>query len=86
MAPPSSLIIATQAVQRLVKEETYYHKEQAQQEARINKLQEDIANNSPDLDSNAEYVLKQEVFTLPYPFTHPSSKHSNVEFFGELTL
>ncbi|KAL1839155.1 hypothetical protein VTJ49DRAFT_1811 [Mycothermus thermophilus] len=60
MAPPTQLAIATQAVNRLVKEESYYHKEQASQEKRIQKLEEDIKNNSPDLDSNAEYILKQE--------------------------
>lgn len=62
MAPPSPLAIATQAVQRLVKEESYYHKEQASQEQRIAKLEETIANDGPDLDSNSEYVLKQEVW------------------------
>lgn len=61
MAPPSALNIATQSVNRLVKEESYYHKEQTSQEARIKKLQDEIAANSPDLDSNAPYVLKQEV-------------------------
>lgn len=61
MAPPTPLVIATQAVNRLVKEESYYHKEQASQEKRIKKLEEDIENNVPDLDSNAEYMLKQEV-------------------------
>ncbi|KAH6634352.1 tubulin binding cofactor A [Chaetomium sp. MPI-SDFR-AT-0129] len=60
MAPPTPLAIATQAVNRLVKEESYYHKEQASQEKRINKLEEDIENNSPDLDTNSEYILKQE--------------------------
>jgi tubulin-specific chaperone A len=65
MAPPSALAIATQAVQRLVKEESYYHKEQASQEGRIKKLEDDIAAGSPDLDSNAEYVLKQEVSCFP---------------------
>jgi Tubulin binding cofactor A. len=61
MAPPSPLVIATQALNRLVKEESYYHKELASQEKRIKKLEDDIASNSPDLDSNAEYILKQEV-------------------------
>lgn len=61
MAPPSSLIIAAQAVNRLVKEESYYHKEQENQDKRIAKLEDDIAANSPDLDDNAEYILKQEV-------------------------
>jgi hypothetical protein len=65
MAPPTPLAIATQAVNRLVKEESYYHKEQANQEKRIKKLAEDIENNSPDLDSNAEYILKQEVRHSP---------------------
>ncbi|KAH6853711.1 tubulin binding cofactor A [Chaetomium sp. MPI-CAGE-AT-0009] len=60
MAPPTPLAIATQAVNRLVKEESYYHKEQASQEKRIKKLEEDIENNSPDLDTNADYILKQE--------------------------
>ncbi|SPQ18146.1 78947503-a59f-40e1-9e61-1112fd28ad02 [Thermothielavioides terrestris] len=64
MAPPTPLAIATQAVNRLVKEESYYHKEQANQEKRIKKLEEDIENNSPDLDSNAEYILKQEKTAL----------------------
>ncbi|KAL2124532.1 hypothetical protein VTJ04DRAFT_897 [Mycothermus thermophilus] len=64
MAPPTPLAIATQAVNRLVKEESYYHKEQASQEKRIQKLEEDIKNNSPDLDSNAEYILKQEKTAL----------------------
>ncbi|KAK0631690.1 tubulin binding cofactor A [Immersiella caudata] len=64
MAPPSALAIATQAVQRLVKEESYYHKEQASQETRIKKLEEDIAAGGANLDSNAEYVLKQEKTAL----------------------
>ncbi|KAL2022661.1 hypothetical protein VTK56DRAFT_4742 [Thermocarpiscus australiensis] len=64
MAPPTPLAIATQSVNRLVKEESYYHKEQANQEKRIKKLQEDIDANSPDLDSNAEYILKQEQTAL----------------------
>ncbi|KAL2154866.1 hypothetical protein VTH82DRAFT_3542 [Thermothelomyces myriococcoides] len=64
MAPPTPLAIATQAVNRLVKEESYYHKEQANQEKRIKRLEEDIQNNSPELDSNAEYILKQEKTAL----------------------
>ena len=59
MAPPSKLSVATSAVQRLVKEEASYHKEQEQQEARIKKLQQPDSS-----DENAEYLLKQEV--LPY--------------------
>jgi tubulin-specific chaperone A len=72
MAPPTPLAIATQAVNRLVKEESYYHKEQASQEKRIAKLEEDIKNNSADLDSNAEYILKQEVGrTSPHGISQP---------------
>jgi tubulin-specific chaperone A len=61
MAPPSALHIATQSVKRLVKEEASYHKELVGQQARVDKLKADIQSNSPDLDENAEYVLKQEV-------------------------
>ena len=55
MAPPSKLAVATSSVLRLVKEEASYHKEMAQQEARIKKLEEGSE------DENAEYQLKQEV-------------------------
>ncbi|KAB2580034.1 Tubulin binding cofactor A [Lasiodiplodia theobromae] len=54
MAPPSKLAVATSSVNRLVKEETSYHKELEQQQARIKKLEE-----TPG-DENAEYMLKQE--------------------------
>ncbi|KAK5663464.1 hypothetical protein OQA88_3893 [Cercophora sp. LCS_1] len=64
MAPPSALVIATQAVQRLVKEESYYHKEQASQEERIAKLEEAVNAGGPDLDNNSEYMLKQEKTAL----------------------
>ncbi|ROV99931.1 hypothetical protein VMCG_06187 [Cytospora schulzeri] len=60
MAPPSALAVATSSVQRLVKEETYYHKELASQQTRVEKLEKDIKDGSKDLDENAEYVLKQE--------------------------
>jgi tubulin-specific chaperone A len=55
MAPPSKLAVATSSVMRLVKEEASYHKEMAQQEARIKKLEGDTT------DENTEYQLKQEV-------------------------
>ncbi|KAK4162152.1 tubulin binding cofactor A [Cladorrhinum sp. PSN259] len=65
MAPPTPLSIATQSVNRLVKEEAYYHKEQASQEKRIAKLKQDIKTTKPaELDSNAEYMLKQEQTAL----------------------
>lgn len=38
-----------------------YHKELIDQQARVTKLEHDIANKNPDLDENAEYILKQEV-------------------------
>ena len=56
MAPPSSLAIATGSVQRLVKEETSYHKELKNQEARLEKLV-----NSTEENENKDYQLKQEV-------------------------
>jgi tubulin-specific chaperone A len=56
MPPPSPLAIATSVVQRLVKEETSYHKELKSQEARLEKLV-----SSTDADENKEYQLKQEV-------------------------
>ncbi|EFW99840.1 tubulin-specific chaperone [Grosmannia clavigera kw1407] len=61
MPPPSELVIATKAVERLVKEEAYYHAELAKQEERVRKLTADIATSRPeDLDPNADYVLRQE--------------------------
>ncbi|TKX21648.1 tubulin-specific chaperone A [Elsinoe australis] len=51
MPPPSQLAIATSAVNRLIKEESSYHKELEQQKARIAKLE---ANNGD------EYEIKQE--------------------------
>lgn len=61
MAPPSPLTVATSSVQRLVKEEAYYHKELVSQQTRVDKLEKDIKEGSKDLDENAEYILKQEV-------------------------
>ncbi|KAK7533039.1 tubulin-specific chaperone-like protein Rbl2 [Phyllosticta citribraziliensis] len=54
MAPPSKLAVLSSSVIRLVKEEASYHKELEQQQARIQKLETDTA------DENAEYQLKQE--------------------------
>jgi tubulin-specific chaperone A len=79
MAPPSALHIATQSVKRLVKEEVSYHKELAGQQARVNKLKTDIQAGSPDLDENAEYVLKQEVSAIPSsPRTTPELLESEL--------
>jgi tubulin-specific chaperone A len=60
MPPPSKVAIATGSVLRLVKEEASYHKEIAQQEERIQKLQDSVGDN------NKEYTLKQEVRSLVF--------------------
>ncbi|KAI5295996.1 hypothetical protein KEM52_006122 [Ascosphaera acerosa] len=58
MAPKSALAIATQSVQRLVKEEASYHRELEQQEERIKRLSaEPVAD---DDDGNREFLLNQE--------------------------
>ncbi|KAI5304302.1 hypothetical protein KEM56_006643 [Ascosphaera pollenicola] len=58
MAPRSPLSIATQSLQRLVKEEASYHRELEQQEERIKRLTaEPVAD---DDDGNREYFIKQE--------------------------
>ena len=56
--PRSHLSIATSSLQRLVKEESSYHKELEQQEARLKKLE-----SEPD-EENGEYMVKQEVSSL----------------------
>ncbi|KHO00028.1 Tubulin binding cofactor A [Metarhizium album ARSEF 1941] len=60
MAPPSQLAIAASAVTRLLKEEASYHKELADQEAQVKRLEESVQNggNGGD-DGNAEFMLKQ---------------------------
>ncbi len=55
MPAPSKLNIATSSLQRLVKEESSYHKELEQQHARLKKTELDQA------DENAEYMVKQQV-------------------------
>lgn len=66
MPPPSQLAIATGAVTRLLKEEASYHKELADQEAEVKKLEESIRNGGGDGDDNAEFMLKQNVRSLPF--------------------
>jgi len=61
MPAPSPLTIAVQSVQRLVKEESYYRKELAQQTERVEKLEEDLKTKGESADGNAEFMLKQEV-------------------------
>ena len=58
MAPPSKLAIATSSVQRLLKEEVSYRKEEESQVARIQKLESESG------DENKEYMLKQEACLL----------------------
>ncbi|KIW64969.1 hypothetical protein PV04_07263 [Phialophora macrospora] len=53
---PSQIQIAISSLQRLLKEEQSYFKEQEQQEARIAKLETQANGN----DENHEYQLKQE--------------------------
>ena len=54
---PSQFDIAIASLQRLVKEESSYHKELDQQKARLAKL-EDGTNRG---DENLDYQIKQEV-------------------------
>lgn len=61
MPPPSSLAIATSSVQRLLKEETSYHKELADQEKQIQALEEKIQAGGVDDDGNNVFMLKQQV-------------------------
>ncbi|KAI0404857.1 putative tubulin-specific chaperone Rbl2 [Xylaria palmicola] len=62
MPAPSPLSVATQSVQRLVKEDGYYRKELAQQTERVAKLEADLkASSEPEPeDENAAFMLKQE--------------------------
>ncbi|KAI8957884.1 tubulin binding cofactor A [Daldinia sp. FL1419] len=60
MPAPSPLAIATQSVQRLVKEEKYYRKELTQQSERVKKLETGLKAAGADADGNAGFVLKQE--------------------------
>ncbi len=69
MPPPSELAIATKAVERLVKEESFYRAELAKQQGRVLALAAEIeaarGNPAAELDENAEYVLGQEVCPAP---------------------
>ncbi|KEF63329.1 tubulin binding cofactor A, partial [Exophiala aquamarina CBS 119918] len=57
---PSQVQIATSSLQRLLKEEKSYFKEQEQQEARIAKLENQAPGSTGDSDGNEEFQLKQE--------------------------
>lgn len=83
MPPPTPLAIATQAVQRLVKEESYYHKDQAAQEERIAKLEAGLAAGTNSDDDNAEFVLKQEVRNFSRPFRATTPQPETQSLTGE---
>lgn len=83
MPAPTPLDVATQSVQRLVKEETSYHKELGSQKARVAKIESEISAGTGD--ENAEYILKQEVGALIMISTHklhPSCSHSSSTLVG----
>jgi tubulin-specific chaperone A len=61
MPAPSKLSIATSSLKRLIKEEASYHKEFAQQEERIKKIEQHGGG-----DEDTEYHLKQEVILQDY--------------------
>lgn len=61
MPPPSPLVIATGAVNRLLKEEASYHKELEEQEAQLKAQEEKVKSGQEDEDGNATYILKQQV-------------------------
>ncbi|PNP47486.1 tubulin binding cofactor A [Trichoderma gamsii] len=60
MPPPSPLVIATGAVNRLLKEEASYHKELEEQEAQLKAQEEKVKSGQEDEDGNATYILKQQ--------------------------
>ncbi|KIV77410.1 hypothetical protein PV11_09207 [Exophiala sideris] len=55
---PSQIQVASNALERLLKEEKSYYKEHEQQEARIAKLEKE--SGGEDEDGNKEFQLKQE--------------------------
>ena len=65
MPAPSQLSIATASLTRLIKEETSYHREHEQQQARISKLESSLQAGDTGEDGNAEFELRQEVRFLP---------------------
>ncbi|KAM0510886.1 hypothetical protein ACHAPE_010438 [Trichoderma viride] len=59
MPPPSPLVIATGAVNRLLKEEASYHKELEEQEAQLKAQEEKVKSGQEDEEGNATFILKQ---------------------------
>lgn len=76
MAPPSQLSIAASSVSRLLKEEASYHKELAEQEEQVAKLEASIKNGGTSDDGNDEFMLKQQV-RLQATFGPDSLPHSH---------
>lgn len=69
MPAPSPLVIASQSVSRLVKEEGYYRKELENQN---NQVAEERAKLSADTNYNDKFMLKQLVrFFFFFPSSHP---------------
>ncbi|KAJ8125437.1 hypothetical protein O1611_g8203 [Lasiodiplodia mahajangana] len=73
MPAPSPLAIATQSVQRLVKEDSYYRKELAQQTERVKKIEENLKASSESTDENSAFMLKQEVRPFSFIPTSPTT-------------
>lgn len=66
MPAPSRLQIATSSLERLLKEESSYHKELEQGKARVQRLESEKST-----DDNAEYMIRQEVLiTIPVSDSH----------------
>lgn len=91
MPAPSPLVIATQSVQRLVKEDTYYRKELTQQSERVKKLETDLNASGESADGNAAFMLKQEVRFISFAFSIRRSKchariHSTNPHFNTITF
>ena len=62
MAPPTPLSVATNSINRLLKEESSYRTELATQQRRVEQLQAGGADE--DDAGNTEFRLRQEVSTL----------------------
>lgn len=65
MPAPSALAISTGAVQRLLKEESSYHKELVEQEQTVKSLEEKLKAGTADEDGNEAFMLKQQVRSAP---------------------
>ena len=64
---PSQIQVASNALERLLKEEQSYYKEQEQQETSIAKLEKE--SGGEDEDGNKAFQLKQEVCLTHCPLS-----------------